>query len=342
MEDAFNLKGIPPELVARKEGSLGAAHKIFFGNEEFIREAVNQWKEKDKTRVGEMSGALGIVYKITLGGRNYFIKYMGLKDEKYDNLKGLVFREIYSAAKLTGLAPHAVSKLVGAVYATDPRAKTLVAYLIYEGPSGYDLRKYVAKYFRRLEADRMFPTIYCAIKKAQKVVNDLGFVHRDIKPENIFIEVDPANDYTFVSAKLIDMGTVNRIGIRAGRAGTRQYWPLYMYHANTFEEVNKGLTAVKQNDYSVDVIWWRDFRQVGPVPDCQALAPVPPAPPASIYRPGEATELNMGLAGIPLPVSPINGLRIRIPIAKNEVVDGGSKRKTRVRRSQKNKSRRRK
>jgi len=340
MGDAFNIKDIPPELAVRKEGSVRVAHKVFFGNEEFIREAVNQWKEKDKTRVGEMSGAMGIVYKVTIGGQNYFIKYMGLKDEKYDRLKGIAFQEIYSAVKLTSLAPQAVSKLVGAVYATDPRIKSLAMYLIYEGPPGYDLRKYVAKYFRRLEADQMFTTLYCAIKKAQKAVNDLGLVHRDIKPENIFIEVDPANDYTFVSAKLIDMGTVNRVGIRAGRAGTRQYWPLYMYHANMFEEVDKGLTAIKHNDYSVDVIWWRDFRQVGPVPDCEA--PEPPAPPASIYRPGEATEINMGLAELPLPASPINELRIRVPITKNEVVDGGSKRKTRLRRSQKRRSTRRK
>lgn len=340
MGDAFNIGDIPPELAARKQGSVREAHKVFFGNEEFIREAVNQWKEKDKTRLGEMSGAMGIVYKITVGGRNYFIKYMGLKNDRYDRLKGIAFQEIYSAVKLTSLAPQAVSKLVGAVYATDPRVKTLVMYLIYEGPPGYDLRKYVGKYFRRLEADNMFPTLYCAIKASQRAINNLGLVHRDIKPENIFIEVDPANDYTFVSAKLIDMGTVNRIGIRAGRAGTRSYWPLYMYHANMFEEVDGGLTAIKHNDYSVDVIWSRDFRQVGPVPDCEV--PAPPAPPMSIYRPGEATELNMGLAGLPLPASPINGLRIRVPIPKNEVVDGGSKRKTRVRRSQRNKSRRRK
>jgi len=332
MADSFDMNDIPPELAIQKRGSAETMHMMFFGDEGFIREAAGQWKEKSKSRVGEMVGGFGVVYKVSVRGNNYFVKYVGMKDAKYDKLKGIAFQELFAAVKLTVRAPQAVSKLVGAVYTNDPVKKSLVMYLIYEGPPGYDLRKYVAKYFRRLEADRMFPTLYCAIKASQRVINNLGFVHRDIKPENIFIQVDPADDYTFISAKLIDMGTVNKVGIRAGRAGTRKYWPLYMYHANTFEEVNKGLTAIKQNDYSVDVIWSRDFRQVGPAPDCEV--PLPPMPP-SIYKPGEASQMNLGLAGIPLPASPINQLRIRVPIPNNEVVDGGSKRKTR-------KSRRRK
>jgi len=330
MEGLFDKNDIPPELAIQRRGSPETVQMLILGNEDFVREAVGKWIEKSKTRVGEMVGGFGVVHKVSVRGNHYFVKHVTMKGAKYDSLKGIAFQELFFAVKLTARAPQAVSKLVGAVYTNDPVSRSLVMYLIYEGPPGYDLRKYVAKYFRRLEADHMFPTLYCAIKASQRVINNLGLVHRDIKPENIFIQVDPANGYSFISAKLIDMGTVNKIGIRAGRAGTRQYWPLYMYHGNTFEEVDKGLTTIKHNDYSVDVIWSRDFRQVGPVPDCEV--PLPPQPP-SIYRPGD--EINMGLAGIPLPASPINGLKIRAPIPNNEVVDGGSKRKTRKHRRRK-------
>jgi len=356
MGDA-HIKALFPKTVR----STGNDITMYFGNEDFIAECYRAWNRKNqevldaakKTRAtallrgatakqanaaeslaiktGKMAGNFGSVYKLNVGGQNYFIKRVSLGPEKYTRNRTMTLNELIIAMKLTAKVPEAVSNLEGAVFLENKTKQALELYLIYEGPDGYDLRTYITKVVSTEEMVRqnLYEKLYCSIKTAQKKVNEAGYVHRDIKPENIFVQLEP------FQCKLIDLGLSVPVGIRAGIAGTPEYMPEYMVDINAAGKVHLrenhymaetgGKTNVRHNNYSVDKIWSHDFRQAGPPPDCadryqqwlneydaeeEALvADLPAAPPvdplvaaAAPVRPPLAPLVRVRTVG---PISPI-------------------------------------
>jgi hypothetical protein len=292
MTERFDPATLPPEWsVARSENEV----ETYVGDPEFIVKCVQQWREIDavaaakiatsvaagvskenaENAAGKKAGAYGSVYKVAVDGANYFVKRVTVSPDLYIRHKAMILHELVVAIKLTTAVPDAVSRLIGAVYLDHFPSKHLELYLIFEGPPGYDLFDYVHELIRRGEVNLdnpLFARLYCSIKAAQVAVNAAGYVHRDIKPENIFVEVDPADGFTFVRCKLIDVGLARRVGSKVPRAGTPQYWPPYMANNAGYERENGGLTATRHNDYSVDAIWRSVFHQQGPAPTCAAPA----------------------------------------------------------------------
>lgn len=292
MTERFDPATLPPEWsVARSENEV----ETYVGDPEFIVKCVQQWREIDavaaakiatsvaagvskenaENAAGKKAGAYGSVYKVAVDDVNYFVKRVTVSPDLYIRHKAGILNELVVAIKLTTVVPDAVSRLIGAVYLDHFPSKYLELYLIFEGPPGYDLFDYIHELIKRGQVNLdnpLFARLYCSIKAAQVAVNAAGYVHRDIKPENIFVEVDPADGFTFVRCKLIDVGLARRVGSKVPRAGTSQYWPPYMANNAGYERENGGLAATRHNDYSVDAIWRSVFHQAGPPPMCAAEA----------------------------------------------------------------------
>jgi serine/threonine protein kinase len=268
MADTLRQEDIPGTLAMNvKSGRNGKI--IFFGNPEFVKECAAEWRRMDALKQKSMSGAFGQVFKIIVGGENYYVKFLHVTGDKFEKGKAQLISEVVAAVKLTSKVPWAVSNLRGAVYAEDNEKKLVKLYLIFEGPDGYNLRDYMELMTHEfLQRRGIYPKIYCSIQNARQAVNNLGYVHRDIKPENIFVEVEPDDRRTFVRCKLIDLGFVVPIGKRTGRAGTPRYWPRSMNSQNTYMSVHQSKANVYHNIHSVETIWTDDFQQTGLPPNC--------------------------------------------------------------------------
>jgi serine/threonine protein kinase len=266
MAEVVRQEDIPASLAMNiKSGRNGKI--IFFGDPEFVKECAAEWRRKDAEKQGKMSGSYGQVFKVTVRGANYFVKFVNATDDKFERGKILLTNEVIAAIKLTTDLPWAVSNLRGAVYAEDNDRKLVKLYLIFEGPDGYNLRDYIDLMTHEfLQRKGLYPKIYCSINTAREAVNNLGYVHRDIKPENIFVEVEPDDRRTFVRCKLIDLGFVVSAGKRTGRAGTPKYWPKSMNNYNTYVSTHDAKAGVYHNIHSVETIWTEDFQQDGPPP----------------------------------------------------------------------------
>jgi hypothetical protein len=357
MSDAL-IKALFPQTIR----ATGHDVTRYFGNEDFIAECYRAWNRKNQEvldaakqtratallrgatakqanaaeslaiKTGKMAGNFGSVYKLNVGGKNYFIKCVRLGPEKYKRNRGMILNELIIAMKLTVKVPEAVSNLEGAVFLENKTKEELELYLIYEGPDGYDLRTYITKIVSPEEMVRqnLYEKLYCSIKAAQNKVNEAGYVHRDIKPENIFVQLEP------FQCKLIDLGLSVELGKRAGIAGTPEYMPKYMVDINAAGKVHLrenlymaetgGITNARHNNYSVDMIWSHDFRQAGPPPDCAdifeeennaaeaalvAAAPAEPAP----AEPAPAERLLAATAAARPPLAPLARLRAAGPIS---------------------------
>jgi serine/threonine protein kinase len=271
MADTLRQEEVPDSLAMNvKSGRNGKI--IFFGDPDFIKECAAEWRRMDALKQKSMSGAFGQVFKLTVRGANYFVKFLHVTGDKFEKGKAQLTSEVVAAVKLTAKVPWAVSNLKGAVYAEDSDKKQVKLYLVFEGPDGYNLRDYMELMTHEfLQKNGLYPKIYCSIQNARQAVNGLGYVHRDIKPENIFVEVDPSDRRTFVRCKLIDLGFVVPIGKRTGRAGTPRYWPRSMNSQNTYMSVHESKANVYHNIHSVETIWADDFQQTGPPPNCAEI-----------------------------------------------------------------------
>jgi serine/threonine protein kinase len=271
MGDVLRQEEVPDSLAMNvKSGRNGKI--IFFGDPEFDKACAAEWRRMDALKQKSMSGAFGQVFKVTVGGINYYVKLLQATGDKFEKGKAQLTSEVIAAIRLTSKVPWAVSNLKGAVYAEDNDKKQVKLYLIFEGPDGYNLRDYMELMTHEfLERKGLYPKIYCSIHNARSAVNDVGYVHRDIKPENIFVEVEPSDRRTFIRCKLVDLGFVVPIGKRTGRAGTPRYWPRTMNNQNTYMSVHAGKANVIHNIHSVETIWNDDFQQTGPPPNCSAI-----------------------------------------------------------------------
>lgn len=271
MADTLRQEDVPDTLAMNvKSGRNGKI--IFFGNPEFVKACAAEWRRMDALKQKTMSGAFGQVFKVTVGGKNYYVKFLHVTGDKFEKGKAQLTSEVVAAVKLTAQVPWAVSNLRGAVYAEDNEKKLVKLYLIFEGPDGYNLRDYMELMTHEfLQKKGLYPQIYCSIQNARQAVNNVGYVHRDIKPENIFVEVEPGDRRTFVRCKLIDLGFVVPIGKRTGRAGTPRYWPQSMNSQNTYMSVHESKAGVYHNIHSVETIWAEDFQQTGPPPNCAEI-----------------------------------------------------------------------
>lgn len=265
-QETISQEDIPESLSMKiQPGHNGKIQ--FFGDPEFIRACTVEWRRKDAEKQTKLSGSYGQVFKVMVGGVNYFVKFLQETDDSFEKGREMFAREVVAAIKLTRDVPWAVSNLKGAVYAEDPDKKLVKLYLIFEAPEGYNLREYLDLITHEfLQQNGLYPSIYCSINTAREAVNNLGYVHRDIKPENIFVEVDPLDKQTFIRCKLIDLGFVVPIGTRTGRAGTPRYWPRTMNNYNTYISTHDAKANVYHNIHSVETIWTKDFQQTGSPP----------------------------------------------------------------------------
>lgn len=262
--------------------SEGTAKVVVFGEYSLIKAGIDIWKAEYLKRSRAMTGSFGVVFRIEVEGIPYYIKRISLKpDEQNEFHKKIISREIRAAIDLTRNVPNAVSNLKGAILIDKPDNSQYQAYLMFEGPPGYNLEEYL-----RITPAPEYYKLYCSIKSAQVAVNTAGYVHRDIKPANIFVEIDPATG-AFIRCKLIDLGFTVPTGSKTGRAGTQIYWPRTMNAANTYASVHQGRAGVYQNNHSVNTIWTEDFKQKSPPPNdtsCMSHSNVKPNPP-TVGRP---------------------------------------------------------
>ena len=201
----------------------GTSKVVVFGEYALIKAGIDAWNAEYTKRTKAMAGAFGLVYRVEVDGVHYFVKRISLKPDKLNNsYKKMISREIRAAIDLTRTVPNAVSKLKAAILVDKPNMSHYQAYLMFEGPPGYDLEEYL-----KIASSPDYFKLYCSIKAAQVAVNGAGYIHRDIKPANIFVEVDPASG-NFIRCKLIDVGLAIPTGTKTGRAGTPQYWPKTM------------------------------------------------------------------------------------------------------------------
>lgn len=262
----------------------GGTTKYYFGNRDFITLSIFVLERPETTFVG--SGVFGRTYRIKVDGNYYYIKSIIIeKKDKYRDPARFrrkineLEREILINIELTNtsITRNHVSNIKGAYLSkTDTVAQ---AYLIFEAPDGMVLSALIEILPPQIN-NYKYLRLYCMIKRAQNALNTLGYVHSDIKPDNIYvlIEGDILHGGSILGCKLIDFGLTKTIGDAFFGAGSPRYTP----HDMILDKITRtrmgipfgtpkysGTVTTRHNDYSVDVIWKKDFKMGDdPLPDC--------------------------------------------------------------------------
>jgi serine/threonine protein kinase len=246
--------GRSAESLVLTKGLMGS---YTYGDSAFITACITEFTRKSITPT-LMRGAFGTVYKITVGVTDYYVKK--IVDVNPENIK----REIETAINLTRDIPQHVSNIKGARYdlGKDDR---YVGYLIYEAPSGMNLREFITANPPTRENIPLYNSLYLMIKVAQQAINAKGYVHQDIKPENIFVILKSGNP---IGCKLIDFGLTKKAGEIWRGEGTRSYMPNNMANKviRQLWRHNTNLISAQHNNTSVKIIWTRDFKRTDPPP----------------------------------------------------------------------------
>lgn len=244
--------------------------QTLYGSKDLIKAAIEKYNECEVKGDTCMKGAFGSVHKISVGTKEYYVKYLYFNKRLLQKTQD-IYNEIATAIHLTKRIPTYVSNLMASILFEN--TSFVSAYLIFEAPPGITLSEFL-KSNSPLDKKNIpkYKSIYCSLKAAEEAIHTAGFVHRDIKPANIFVVHERSGIF---KCKLIDFGLTAPIDKDAYVAGTLQYMPTSL-HSKIISRVKKS-----QNHYSVETIWNKDFLfKDSPPPDCSA-ASGPPLPPVN-------------------------------------------------------------
>jgi len=259
-----------------------------YGDERFINACIQQ-TTKETTRKFIGKGSFGETFLIKVNNTPYYIKKVAVSKERfpdptsYKNEIGAIDHEIGANIDVTNKIPEYVSNLKGACIVI-MKAGTM-AYLIFEAPEGMNLSSFIKLNPPQLNTNKAkYDDIYCKIKASQNAINSVGYIHSDIKPDNIYAVVQNGK---VLNCKMIDFGLASTVGTAFIGAGSPLFMPPDMV---LNDRMRKGLgirlntpkyrgpVLKRHNDYSVNVIWERDFKRKGePLPKCNGTATAAPA-----------------------------------------------------------------